>query len=286
MRDFHDIRTVRHIKRLGSCAHPTGVGQICARPETRTPRKITACEPVEIATSCVTGEYLSAQHSSQADKELEVFTHCVSHDLRAPLRAIDGFAGLLLEKLTEQPSRHYLECIRASTVDLNERIDGLLGFSRLAYSELRRERVDLTSIAQSIAEELHKREPDRAVEVLVTPRLIVEADAHLVRVMLDNLFENAWKYTGKHPTARIEVGVTERDGQAVFFVRDDGAGFDMTYSDKLFCPFQRLHSPSEFEGSGIGLAIVQRIVHRHGGRVWAEGEVEHGATFFFTLGAS
>jgi light-regulated signal transduction histidine kinase (bacteriophytochrome) len=224
-----------------------------------------------------------------ANRELEAFASSVSHDLRAPLRAIDGFTALLLQKHAHEldaEGRHYLDQVRAGTVRMSELIDDLLSLSRVVNSEVQRERFDLSALAKAITEELHKREPNRQVESVITPGLFAEADVHLARVALENLLENAWKYTSKRPTARVELGVTERDGQTVFFVRDDGAGFDMTYADKLFRPFQRVHSATEFEGSGIGLTIVQRIIHCHGGYIWAEGDVERGATFYFTLGTA
>jgi PAS domain S-box-containing protein len=220
------------------------------------------------------------------NRELEAFAYSVSHDLRAPLRAIDGFSVLLLQKYGSQldaGGRHYLDRVRAGTVRMQELIDDLLCLSHVVRSEVRRERVDLSTLAEMVAEELRKTRTNRQVDFVIAPGLFAEVDVHLVRLALENLLGNAWKYTSKHPAARIEFGVTERDGRSVFFVRDDGAGFDMAYVEKLFDPFQRLHAVEEFEGSGIGLAIVQRIISRHGGRIWAEGAVEQGATFYFTL---
>jgi PAS domain S-box-containing protein len=222
-----------------------------------------------------------------ANKELEAFAYSVSHDLRAPLRGIDGFSQALLEdyadKLDEEGQR-YLQRVRAASQRMAELIDDLLALSRLTRSEMRREPVNLSLLARTIAAELRKSEPERRVEFNIAEGLVVMADAHLMRVALENLLSNAWKYTAKHPSARIEVGLLAQvDGKATYFVRDDGAGFDMAYADKLFGAFQRLHTPAEFAGNGIGLATVQRIIHRHSGQVWAEGAVEQGATFYFTL---
>ncbi|MCL4294638.1 MAG: PAS domain S-box protein [Anaerolineae bacterium] len=223
-----------------------------------------------------------------ANKELEAFAYSVSHDLRAPLRGIDGFSQALLEDYADQldeEGRRYLQRVRAASQRMAELIDDLLTLSRLTRSEMRREPVNLSLLAQAIAAELRKSEPDRRVEFDIAPGLVVTADAPLMRVALENLLGNAWKYTAKHPSARIEVGrlAPVNNGKATYFVRDDGAGFDMAYAGKLFGAFQRLHTPAEFEGTGIGLATVQRIIHRHGGQVWAEGAVDQGATFYFTL---
>jgi len=221
-----------------------------------------------------------------ANKELEAFSYSVSHDLRAPLRSIDGFSQALLQdypdKLDEQ-GKHYLQRVCSATQRMGELIDDLLKLSRLTRSEMKLETVNLSTLAQSIATELQKTQPERQVEFVITPGLSAKGDEHLLRLLLENLLGNAWKFTGKLSQARIEFGSTQVDGKQVFFVRDDGAGFGMTYANKLFAPFQRLHSASEFPGIGIGLATVQRIIHRHAGRVWAEGEIEKGATFYFTL---
>ncbi len=221
-----------------------------------------------------------------ANKELEAFAYSVSHDLRAPLRGIDGFSQALLEDCAPQLNdrgQHYLRRVRAASQRMGQLIDDLLTLSRLTRSEMRRETVNLSELAQAIAAELRQTEPDRQVEFLIAPGVAAEADARLIRVALENLFGNAWKFTAKHPSARIEFGLLQHNGRPAYFVRDDGAGFDMTYADKLFGAFQRLHTPAEFSGNGIGLATVQRVIHRHGGQVWVEGQVEHGATFYFTL---
>jgi PAS domain S-box-containing protein len=221
-----------------------------------------------------------------ANQELEAFAYSVSHDLRAPLRSIDGFGRALLQDCAgslDDQGQHYLQRIRAATLQMSQLIDDLLKLSRVTRSEMRREPVDLSALAQAIAAELQAAQPERQIEWSIAPGLVANADANLMRILLANLLGNAYKFTAKHSSARIELGMIEQEGQPVYFVRDDGAGFDMTYADKLFGAFQRLHSANEFEGTGIGLATVQRIVHRHGGRVWAEGAVEQGASVYFTL---
>ncbi len=222
-----------------------------------------------------------------ANQELEAFSYSVSHDLRAPLRAMDGFSMALLEdcagKLDETAQDH-LRRIRAGSQRMAELIDDLLNLSQVTRTEMRRERVDLTVMAEEIGAELRRLQPDREGNLVVAPALTADADARMLRLVLNNLLDNAWKFTSRRAQACIEVGARELDGQRVFFVRDNGAGFDMAYAGRLFGAFQRLHSTQEFEGTGIGLAIVQRIIHRHGGRVWAEGAVEQGAIVYFTVG--
>jgi PAS domain S-box-containing protein len=221
-----------------------------------------------------------------AVKELEAFAYSVSHDLRAPLRSIDGFSQALLEDYAarlDQTGQHYLDRVRANAQRMAQLIDDLLELSRVSRSELERAPVDLTTLAHEIMAELQRAHPDRRVDFAVAPGLSVSGDGRLLRIALQNLLGNAFKFTSKRDAARIEVGRTNENGHSAFYVRDNGAGFDMHYADKLFGAFQRLHTPAEFEGNGIGLATVQRIVRRHGGRVWAEGEVDRGATFYFTL---
>jgi PAS domain S-box-containing protein len=223
---------------------------------------------------------------ASANRELEAFSYSVSHDLRAPLRSLDGFSRALLEDCAAQldaTGKRHLERILAATRRMAELIDGLLELGRLSRVALGRRRVDLTALATGVAAELRQLHPDRVVEARIAAGMIVDADPVLLRAALYNLLGNAWKYTAHHPTACVEVGQAVVDSAAAFFVRDDGAGFDMAYATKLFGAFQRLHAPGEFEGTGIGLATVQRIIHRHGGRIWAEGAVERGATFWFTL---
>ena len=230
-----------------------------------------------------------AQRSAELEatnKELEAFAYSVSHDLRAPLRSIDGFSQALmedhLEKLNEE-GRDYLRRVQAAAGRMGELIECLLGLARLARHEIYRERVDLSALAASLAQNLHNSEPDRKVEFSIVEGARAEGDRKLLEIALANLLANAWKFTSKQPTAQIEFGAQQENGQTLFFVRDNGAGFDMAYAANLFAPFQRLHTQDEFEGHGIGLATVQRVVRRHGGRIWAEGEVGKGATFWFTL---
>lgn len=221
-----------------------------------------------------------------ANKELEAFSYSVSHDLRAPLRGVDGWSLALLEDYggqLDEKGQEYIHRVRSETQRMGLLIDDLLQLSRLTRAEMRKQRVDLSAIARSIAARLQETGPERPVEFVIQPGLSAEGDAHLLEVALSNLLDNAFKFTGKTPQARIEFGQTEIQGERAFFVRDNGAGFDMAFAKKLFGVFQRLHKPSEFPGTGIGLANVQRVIHRHGGRAWAEAEPGRGATFFFTL---
>jgi signal transduction histidine kinase len=217
-----------------------------------------------------------------ANDELEAFSYAVSHDLRAPLRAIAGFSKILLEDHAPAlgAGRRHLDRIRAATRRMTVLIDDLLRFSQMAANDLDRRAFDLAHVARDIVDDLRSADPTRRVEVTIPAALPARGDARLVRVVLENLLGNAWKFTSKRQAARIEVGV--QDG--AFFVRDNGAGFDPTRADKLFAPFHRLHNPADFEGTGVGLATAQRIVHRHGGRIWAQSTPDHGATFHFTLG--
>jgi PAS domain S-box-containing protein len=220
------------------------------------------------------------------NSELEAFSYSVSHDLRAPLRAIDGFSHALLDEYGDRldaDGMDYLKRVRAAAQRMAELIDDLLALSRVTRREMRRERVDLTAIARAVVEQLHRDDPGREIQAVIAEGLEGEGDPQLLRVVLDNLIGNAWKFTSTRPRASIEVGITRRDGVATYFVADNGVGFDMAYASKLFGAFQRLHSMEEFPGTGIGLATVQRVVQRHGGRVWAQAEPGRGATFYFTL---
>lgn len=221
-----------------------------------------------------------------ANKDLEAFSYSVSHDLRAPLRSIDGFSQALLDDHAGQldaEGKDFLRRVRLASQHMERLIDAMLQLSRVTRTEIRPMEVDLSALAQAIANELRALEPYRQAEIIIAPRLTVQADPNLMRILLENLMGNAWKFTGRHPKARIELGAQLREGQTVYFVRDDGAGFDMARAAKLFGAFQRLHSAEMFEGTGIGLTTAQRIIRRHGGRIWAEGAVERGAAFYFTI---
>jgi signal transduction histidine kinase len=220
------------------------------------------------------------------NSELESFSYSVSHDLREPLRSIDGFSRMLDEDHghgLDAEGRDGLRRIRAACKRMGLLIDDLLNLSRLARSEMSPVKVDLSELARQIAGEMSNAQPERRVEFVIAEGLIDKGDEPLLKVMLQNLLGNAWKYSAKQATSRIEFGRTHHDGAPAYFVRDNGVGFDMTYSDKLFKPFQRLHDNKEFPGTGIGLALVQRIIQRHGGRTWGEGEAGKGARFYFTL---
>jgi light-regulated signal transduction histidine kinase (bacteriophytochrome) len=223
-----------------------------------------------------------------ANRELEAFSYSVSHDLRSPLRSIDGFSQALVEDVgAELPvdAQGHLDRIRHATRRMGLLIDELLTLSKVARAEMKRERVDLSDLAEQVVAELRRQQPARDVSVMIAAGLQATADAPLVRLALQNLIENAWKFTSRRDGgSTIEVGQTrDADRGAAFYIRDNGAGFDPEYAGKLFGPFQRLHAASEYPGSGIGLATVQRIVHRHGGHVWAEGQINAGACFYFTL---
>ncbi|HEX8819060.1 MAG TPA: PAS domain S-box protein [Archangium sp.] len=223
---------------------------------------------------------------AETNRELESFSYSVSHDLRAPLRGIDGFCEAVEEdeESTLSPAaRGYLARVRRASARMGQLIDDLLRLSRLSRLELRREPVDLTALAHAVVAELAARGPERGVEVRIQPDLRLDADPRLVRVLLENLLGNAWKFTQRVERPRIELSATPREGRTLYCVRDNGVGFDMKYADKLFGPFQRLHEARDFPGTGIGLATVQRVVHRHGGQIWAESVPGQGAAFFFSL---
>jgi PAS domain S-box-containing protein len=221
-----------------------------------------------------------------AVRELDAFAYSVSHDLRAPLRSLHGFSQVLLEDYGDRlddEGRRYLDRIQANVARMGQLIDDLLRLSRATRTSLSRTTVDISALALEVIDELRLAEPGRQVETVVADALVATGDSHLIKLALDNLLSNGWKFTGKREQAVIEVGAARQDGEQVFYVRDNGAGFDMRYAGKLFDPLQRLHTAADFEGNGIGLAIVHRIVSRHGGRIWAESEPGKGASFFFTL---
>jgi light-regulated signal transduction histidine kinase (bacteriophytochrome) len=233
-----------------------------------------------------------------ANQELEAFCYSVSHDLRAPLRAIRGFAKAVIEDyqtVLDETGKDYLQRVCAATERMNHLIDDLLSLSRVTRTQMQRQPVNLSKMARAIATELQETQRDRPVRFKFAEGLLADGDPHLLQVMLENLLGNAWKFTSKTAHACIEFGISippvlppgkrspSTSNKVIYFVRDNGAGFNMNYADKLFAPFQRLHKTSEFEGTGIGLATVARIVQRHGGQVWATSEVNQGATFYFTL---
>jgi two-component system, NtrC family, sensor kinase len=227
-----------------------------------------------------------ADELERKNRELESFGYSVSHDLRAPLRSIDGFSRALLEDYgdrLDESGQDYLRRVRGAARRMSELIDDLLELSRVSRAELRRERVDLSALIRSVVADLERQRPGGRTEVIIQSGMAVDADARLTRIVLENLLGNAWKFTAKVPRPKIEVAATEVAGSETFFVRDNGPGFDMRYADKLFRPFQRLHSEEEFPGTGIGLATIQRIIERHTGRIWVEAAPNQGATFFFTF---
>jgi len=222
-----------------------------------------------------------------ANKELEAFAYSISHDLRAPLRSIDGFSRILQDEYAphlEAEAQRYLNIVRDNAQQMGHLIDDLLSFSRLSRKPLDKQRVDVNQLVRQALDEVRRAQPDRSVELISGDLPPCEADPALLKQVWVNLLSNAFKFTGKREQARIEIGGQPDQDQPVYFVRDNGAGFDMQYADKLFGVFQRLHRAEEYEGTGVGLAIVKRVVDRHGGRVWAEAEVDRGATFYFTLG--
>jgi PAS domain S-box-containing protein len=222
-----------------------------------------------------------------SNKELESFSYSVSHDLRAPLRAMKGFGSILLEEYANKldgAGRDFLKRIVNGADKMSGIIDDMLSLAKISRQEMNRVEINLTSLAGSVVAELRHAEPERNVNVLLAEDLKAHGDAHLMKIALSNMLDNAWKYSRKTPDAKIEFAVTEKNGERVYYVRDNGAGFNMAQAHRLFSPFERLHSESQFPGTGIGLAIVNRVVERHGGRIWAESEVGKGAAFYFTIG--
>jgi light-regulated signal transduction histidine kinase (bacteriophytochrome) len=222
-----------------------------------------------------------------ANRELEAFSYSVSHDLRAPLRSIDGYSRILLEdygELLDDTAKRYLQKVHDSTMTMSELIEGLLTLAKVSRAEIQRVDVNASHLVRRIAERLAASSPERSCTFTIEPDVTLRGDSRLLTALFENLIGNAWKFTSKRAHAEITFGQEMRDGARTYFVRDNGAGFNMDYANKLFGAFQRLHSTSEFEGTGIGLATVQRIVNRHGGRIWADGKVDGGATFYFTLG--
>ncbi len=227
-----------------------------------------------------------ASRAAAAENELDAMLHYISHDLRAPLRGIDGYSHALLEDYDaclDEMGKAYLQYICESSARLNQLIEGLLRYSRAIRNPIEIVQVDLSDIALEISQDFQRKQPDRAVEFHIASAIVAQADVEMAYILLKNLLDNACKFTSQHPTARIEFSQTEQDDQTVCLVRDDGAGFDMAYQQQLFLPFQRLHGQHEFPGIGLGLATAQRIVQRHHGRIWATAAPEQGATFYFVL---
>jgi light-regulated signal transduction histidine kinase (bacteriophytochrome) len=224
------------------------------------------------------------------NQELEAFSYSVSHDLRAPLRTVDGFSHMLAEALgdgLDGEAAEYLARIRRASKRMGQLIEDLLDLAKVGRHEMTRESVDFSALAATVIESLRVSAPGRSVDAVIHAGVRCEADRRLLRIVLENLCGNAWKFTSKVAKARIEIGCAPvEQGAATYFVRDNGAGFDASYAERLFAPFQRLHKETEFPGTGIGLATVQRIIRRHGGRIWAEARVDGGATFYFTLSAA
>jgi PAS domain S-box-containing protein len=235
-------------------------------------------------------EELLARQTTQLEeayKEMEAFSYSVSHDLKAPLRTMTAFSQIILEDYADKldvKGKEQLINIREAGQLMARLIDDLLNLSHLGQAELNLDKVNLSEVAKSIADALRINQPERRVEFVIAPQLIVDGDRHLLQILLRNLLENSWKFSGKCAQTRIEVGQSIQEGRPAYFVKDNGAGFDVKYADRLFSPFRRLHTKEEFPGDGIGLALSQRIIRRHGGRIWAESEVGRGATFYFTLG--
>ena len=234
-------------------------------------------------------EELVASRTAQlnvSNKAMEEFCYMVSHDLRSPLRSVSGFCHMLMEDYAESldvQAQDYLKHIRDSVHRMDKLIDDLLNLSRVSRIELKREKVNLSAISREIVEHLERAYPGRKVEYKIEDNLFVKGDTGLLRVVLENLLDNAWKFTAQTEKATVEFGSIKEAGKVVYYVGDNGAGFSMEFNSKLFAAFQRLHEASEFPGTGVGLASVQRIIQRHGGEVWASGEVNKGATFYFTI---
>jgi two-component system NtrC family sensor kinase len=259
--------------------------------ENRHIREELLCRELEASEARAARELVETRAAlvdelERKNRELESFSYSVSHDLRSPLRSIDGFSLALLQDHFDTlggQGQDYLLRIRSAAQRMGELIDDLLQLSKVGRAELHRERVELSTLALEVVAALQAQDPDRIVDVSVQAGLTVDADSRLMRIVLENLLGNAWKFTGKVQHPKVELGATMLDGNQTFFIRDNGAGFDMTYAEKLFRPFQRLHSESEFPGTGIGLATIQRVIDRHGGRTWVEGAPDCGATVFFAL---
>jgi signal transduction histidine kinase len=282
---LHLVRSItRSLRRMEIGAQRLAAGDLGYRIDLR--------EKNELGKLAIIMDIMAARLESRTEelqtlnREMEAFNYSVSHDLRAPLRGIDGFSQALQEDYADKlddAGRDYLQRVRQAAQRMGHLIDDLLRLSRISRQQLNFNPVDLSAMAEAIVYELQQREPQHRPQITVTPGLSTRGDRDLLRIALENLLGNAWKFTGQTSKAHIEVGQEYQDKERVFFVRDNGAGFDLAHADKLFTPFQRLHTTSEFPGTGIGISLVQRIIHRHGGRIWATGAPQQGATFYFTL---
>jgi signal transduction histidine kinase len=223
----------------------------------------------------------------RANDELEKFSYSVSHDLRAPLRSIDGFSEALLDlyddKLDER-GQNYLQRVRNSSQEMGTLIDDILELSRISRTNIKRVEFDLSAMVRGISESAKNNHPDRSIEFIIESNMTINADRTLLKTVFQNLIDNAVKFTNAADPAKIEIGTIDKDGETIFYIKDNGVGFDMNYYEKIFTPFQRLHSSRDYEGTGIGMANIQRIIRKHDGRVWAESEPDNGATFYFTIG--
>ena len=250
------------------------------QPDQKTDELMHRLEELETRLSLVTVE-LDALY-----KEMDDLARFLSHDLRAPLRGIDGYSAALMEDYgakLDPMGLAYLQYIAEAGRQAAYLIDRLIYFIRVQQADMHLQTINLSQLALDLAKELSKSQPDRNISWVITPDLILEGDFRMIQELLSILLENAWKFTGRHAAARVEVGQVQIGDQAVFFVNDNGAGFNMDYQDQLFLPFHRLHNGHDFEGVGIGLAIARRIIQRHQGRIWGEGKIDHGATFYFTI---
>jgi signal transduction histidine kinase len=277
-------------RKVGNDAHDE-IGRLSRAIDTMTRSLIHDIAERERAEEEVKSLNVDLQHHvrqlEESNRELEAFSYSVSHDLRSPLRSIAGFSQALVEDYQarlDDEGRNFLNRIVAATVRMGQLIDDLLKLSRIARMELKREQVDLSSLAATIVARIQENHPERKAKFVITPDLTASGDERLLTVVLENLLANAWKFSEKNPATVIEFGAHPQDGNVEYFIKDNGAGFDMAYANKLFNPFQRLHRETEFSGTGIGLATVKRILSRHGGHVRIEGEVGKGTTVYFTLG--
>jgi PAS domain S-box-containing protein len=281
--------------RLNTGAEPAPYVQIDCLPQKTRDATVIRCSLTDITERKIAEDKVTdvsdalamqSANLSQAFDEMEAFSYSVSHDLRAPLRALSGFSEALLEDHADElkdDARKYLERIRAAAQRMNGLIDDLLKLSRISRVDLKLTEVNVSQIAQKIADNLQEREPERNVKFTITSDIKMLADPQMLEIVLQNLLDNAWKFTANKPDAEIRLSVTNTGTGPALFVKDNGAGFDPQYAERMFTPFQRLHAQTEYSGSGIGLAIVRRIVQRHGGTIWAKGSPGKGSTFYFTL---